>query len=1028
MVRQVPVTAEFPSIEQEILAYWSKNDTFKKSLDKNKGKKAYVFYDGPPFATGLPHYGHILTSYLKDTIPRYFTMRGRFVDRRWGWDCHGLPVEYEVEKKLGINGKSEILEYGIDRFTRMCRDSVLEYTEEWETLVGRIGRWVDFRRQYKTMDLDYMESVLHIFSELYRTDQVYASPKVVPYCNRCMTSLSNFETGIDDSYRPRDDMAIVVHFKRSDKPNESFLAWTTTPWTIPSNQALAVNAGFKYAKIKIDDDNFVWLAEHAIEAFSKHLPKDAPVVETCMGSDLIGLKYIPPFPYALHDNSHVILEGDFVDQSTGTGIVHMAPAFGEDDYNLCSTAQIQIFDPVDKSGKFSELAHDFSGLDVFESNKFIVRHLRERGLLFSQETYRHNYPHCWRCDTPLIYRTIESWYIKVSDHRKNLVKNNALINWVPSHIGDGRFKLWLEEARDWCVSRNRFWGTPIPVWKCSKCDAIEVIGGLKELRGKSGEKVEDLHRPYCDTLTWGCSAPGCDGTMTRVEDVFDCWFESGAMPYGQIHYPFDNAEWFEENFPASFVAEYISQTRGWFYTMLVESTLLLDKPPFTNSICHGVILATDGRKMSKRLKNYPDPSEVLDQYGSDALRIYLLSSPVIRGLDIRFREASIREVVRRYLIPYWNVIHFFTSYASLMEDYEPRLIKTASIDQDRHILAELEDTRIAIESLTEKYDISRCYTAILQFIGTLSGWYVRLNRHRFWVNEITDETRCAFDTLYTVLVESSRLFAPFIPFTMEYIHLNLTSESVHLADWPEPVPERTDTVLQQSIRVVRDVIDISFQIRERTNIANRQPLQSLRVAGVKPDIIEAYEHLIKDQSNVKEILVYGDPSEFAKKQVSLNWKNLGPVLKNRLNAVKTAVEAGDYEFTAQGNLLVGEETITRQDFDVQWVAANPHDEISSNAEIVVALSTEITEELNLEGNARQLNRLIQNRRRELGLAYEQRIVLSIKAEGLWEKVLSTHGPWLAERILAVEVNEKVSDDAQSISDESGSVYFSIAAV
>ena len=1026
-MKPAPSSVSFPKLEEEVLSSWQQDRTFWQSMDRTKSGKPYVFYDGPPFATGLPHYGHILTSYVKDTVPRYHTMRGRFVDRTWGWDCHGLPIEYEVEKHLAISGKAEIQKYGIDKFNQKCRDIVLGYAGEWERVITRIGRWVDFSRQYKTMDLTFMESVLWAFSEMFNKGLVYESPRVVAYCNRCMTPLSNFETGLDDSFRERDDMAITVRLRDRENPQWSYLAWTTTPWTLPSNLALAVNKDIAYALIEVAEGDLVWLAKDRMEAMKKFLPEDPRILEERPGSGLIGRAYEPLFPYAKGERSHVILEGAFVDTSMGTGIVHMAPAFGEDDYNLCTSEGIDLFDPVDHQGRFTEAAPDWQGMDVFEANKHIARRLRENGALFAQENYRHKYPHCWRCDKPLIYRAISSWYVKVAQNRDKLLACNEDINWVPAHIGQGRFKNWIADARDWSVSRNRFWGTPIPVWRCQTCGTLEVPGSIAELEAKTGSAVTDLHRPFCDELTWKCTASGCSGTMQRVPEVFDCWFESGAMPYGQAHYPFENKQWFDDNYPASFIVEYIAQTRGWFYTLLVEGALLKNQTPFTNAICHGVVLAEDGRKMSKRLKNFPDPMEVVDKHGSDALRIYLLSSPVVRGQDVRFTERDVEEAVRRYLIPYWNVFHFFTSYAALAKGYEPTLLEAASALPDRHILAELERLRKTVETHIEAYDLPRCYQAILEFVETLSGWYVRLNRSRFWTEEVTDDARQAFDTLYTVLVESSRIFAPFIPFAMDHIHKHLVGSSVHLADWPAAQPARDDEKLTSEIDTVRRIIECGRSVREKVRINLRQPLASIMVAGVDKASVEPYRALIEEQVNVKAVEYPEDASAFAARVVQLDAKSLGPLLKGAFGPTLAAVKKGDYTVGEDGALTAAGTRVEPTHYTVAWEALSGDVGVAADKGLVAGLKLTITPELKREGAARTLNRLIQDQRKKLDLAYDQRIRLGIEADGVWKEALEAHVGWLTEQCLAVGVEWKAAAPQIEVNDDNGSLKVEITA-
>jgi len=1030
----VPSSISFPKMEEDILNFWKDNGIFKKSLEKNKGKTPYIFYDGPPFATGMPHYGHILTSYIKDTIPRFFTMQGRFVDRRWGWDCHGLPIEYEIEKKLGISGKQAIEDYGIDRFNQACADIVLKYADSWEAVIDRIGRWVDFGRQYRTMDTSYMESVMWVFKRLYDKGLIYESLKVVPYCNRCQTPLSNFETGLDDSFRLRDDPAVAVAFRDSKDPELFYLAWTTTPWTLPANLALAVNPDLDYCLVEKENLGKFVLAEARLDSYARHL-KDAKIVKRLKGKELVGRSYMPLFDFANNasenpsgeENRFSILAADYVEAGSGTGIVHTAPAFGEEDFNLCRGAGIESFDPVGPDGCFTRAAGDLAGTDVFQSNALIIKHLKEKGQVFSHESYRHSYPHCWRCDHPLIYRTISSWYVKVTAFKKTMSEQNLNINWIPGHIKEGRFGRWLEGARDWAISRNRFWGSPIPVWQCDTCKAEFVPESLGELSRVSGQNVTDLHRPHCDNIRFGCTNPDCEGMMTRVPEVLDCWFESGAMPYAQVHFPFENPKGFEQNFPASFIVEYVAQTRGWFYTLMVESAAIMEKHPFKNAICHGVILADDGRKMSKSLKNFPDPMKVVQAHGSDGLRIYLLSSAVVKGADIRFSEKGVKDAVRRYLIPLWNSFHFFTSYADLAKGYAPRTLQLSDPDAnmaDRHILSVLETLKQEVARATEAYALPRCYAKILEFIETLSGWYIRNNRERFWVDQINPDSAAAFNTLYTVLVEAACICAPFIPFTTEYIHRYLTGESVHLADWPTPVPGRLDTELNQVVGQVRALIEGGRSLREKARVNLRQPLPFIRVAGLAQGNIELFSSLIKHQLNVKAIRFEQDIENFATNKIRLNAKTLGPVFKAGLKTVMRKVDRG--EFSKDGDdLMVDGHRIDRADYVEEHSAMNKKETVWSGQGLVLSLNLEISRELKLEGLARNLNRSIQDLRKRMGLPYDQRIILCIEVDGDYSDSFATHKDWLMVQALAEKIESRVSELGAELKDKDGTVRIQI---
>ena len=674
----VPPKVNFAQLEEAIIDFWETNDTFQKSVDRHPVEKSYVFYDGPPFATGLPHYGHIMTSIIKDVVPRFFTMQGRRVERRFGWDCHGVPVEFEMEKELGLNGRADIEAMGVANFNEACRGIVLRYTKEWESVVRRVGRWVDFENDYKTMNPEYMESVWWVFKQLWEKGLIYKDYKVVHYSWRLSTPYSNFEATLDDAYRERQDPSVVVKFKLADE-DAAILAWTTTPWTLPSNMALAVHPDMTYVVVSNGSGETLILAQELVDQNFKE--GDYTLQGELKGADLVGRRYEPLLPYFSHlkdEGAFRVLGGEFVSAEDGTGIVHIAPAFGEEDFFVARSEGVPMVNPVDDNGEFTAEVSDFSGQNVFEANPNIIRHLKAEGKLFSQKTIVHNYPHDWRTDTPLIYRAIPSWYVNVSAFKERMLAANQKVAWYPNHVKDGAFGKWLEGARDWAISRNRFWGAPIPVWQCqaTDCSAEVVVGSVAELKELSGkDDIPDLHSHFVDEITFPC--PDCGAEMRRVPEVLDCWFESGSMPYGQIHYPFENADWFHDNFPADFIVEYIGQTRGWFYTLIVLSTALFDQPPFLNAIAHGILLGSDGRKMSKRLRNYPDVDEVLTNYGADALRLYLMGHPVIDGNDSSVAEAGMADMLRHFIIPMWNAFSFFTRYADIdgwrPEDRQPDL-------------------------------------------------------------------------------------------------------------------------------------------------------------------------------------------------------------------------------------------------------------------------------------------------------------------------------------------------------------------
>lgn len=1001
-MKGVSNSIDFAKMEESVLKFWKDENIFQKSVDLNRNKEHYVFYDGPPFATGLPHYGHILTSYIKDSIPRYFTMRGFFVDRRWGWDCHGLPVEYEIEKKIGVSGKHDIEEYGIDKFNAECKNIVFRYADEWQEIIERLGRWVDFSRQYRTMDKTYMESVMWAFSEFYKKGLIYESPRVIQYCNRCQTPLSNFEVGLDDAFREKIDPAITIKARIKNSRNDNILVWTTTPWTLPSNVAIAVGKDLDYCLLKLEDETRVWIAKECIKRYK--VLQNAEVLEEKKGDFFIGQHYEAFFNYnkEVETDGLFIVHGDFVETGTGTGFVHLAPTYGEDDARICAQWGIKGFDPIGLDGKFTQLVPDLEGIDVFDANPIIINKLKENKSFFCREEYRHNYPHCWRCDHPLIYRAISSWYLKVPEIKDDMLKNNQKIHWVPKHIKDGRFGKWLEGARDWSISRNRYWGSPVPVWKCDRCGKITVPSSIAELEELSGCEVHDLHRPAIDNVTWKCNEEGCCGHMRRVPEVLDCWFESGAMPFAQVHYPFENKEWFQKNFPAQFVVEYIAQTRGWFNTMVTEATGLFNKPPFTNAICHGVVLAEDGRKMSKHLKNYPDPMVVVNKYGSDALRIALLSSPIVRGQDLAFSESSVRDAMRRYILPLWNSFSFLTTYIELFNNYEPSEIISSTNRSDQYILAELELLKENVSSAIESYDFVKVYNVILNFIETLSKWYIRINRSRFWATDIAVDSKDAFDTLYTVMKESSLVMAPFIPFTCEYIYKYLGGYSAHLQAWPKSFIQRHNDKLLNDVDTVRAIIDAIQRIRATKNIKVRHPLKEAKVCGVEQHILDDYSKLIEEQTNVKNVVLCKNPDEIASIHIVLN-KSLAPKLKQQFMMVKRAIENSEYNILPNGNMQVGEIIVDAVDFQIQRIALCDKDAVAQNRNVIVALSIEIDDELYLEGLARDANRYIQDLRKKKQMDYQKRIAIDVYVTKDWEKSFKKHISWISSQALIEEV-------------------------
>lgn len=795
----------FPKMEEKILEFWNKNKIFEESIDARKNGDEFVFYDGPPFASGLPHYGHMLAGYIKDTFARYETMKGKKVERIFGWDCHGLPAEMGVEKESGISGRKAIEEYGIDRFNDLCKKSVMKYVNEWKHYVNRSGRWVDFDNGYKTMNLKYMESVIWVFKQLYDKGLLYEDFRVMPYSWTCQTPVSNAETKQDNSYREKADKAITVKFRLTNNAVEelkkrlnnnldntvfNFLAWTTTPWTLPSNLALAINKDYDYLILEKDKEYYI-IGKTALSKYKKELADEQGefnILAEFKGEIILGLKYEPILPYIKNlpevqtsNSAFTVLNGDYVTTTDGTGIVHTAPGFGEDDNAVCKKYGIPTICPVDDAGCFIAPIDDFIGKQVFETNDLIIIKLKQEGKWLKTEQYLHNYPHCWRTDAPLIYRALPSWYVDIEKIKDRMIKNNQDINWIPSHIKDGRFGKWLEGARDWSISRNRFFGCPIPVWKSDNPDypRIEVYGSIKELEEAFGVEVKDLHRPFIDNLTRpNPEDPTGKSKMVRVKDVMDCWFESGSMPYAQHHYPFENKEWFEKHFPADFITEGDGQLRGWFYVLLILSTALFDKPAFKNCISYGVAVDETGKKLSKRLRNYVDPLEVCNTYGSDALRWFMIKSPVLKGEELRIDKEGkdIKETLRMSIKPIINSYNFFCMYAN-SDGIKAKLISNSNNMMDKYILSKMKIAIKNIKQAMDAYTPSIACKETEDFFEILNNWYIRRNKNRFWKSEFDDDKFEAYNTLYTVLIQMSKVLAPLLPFTTEYIWRSLNQEN-----------------------------------------------------------------------------------------------------------------------------------------------------------------------------------------------------------------------------------------------------------
>ncbi|MEZ0366488.1 isoleucine--tRNA ligase [Mycobacterium sp. pUA109] len=1010
---------DFPAAEVEVLDYWAADDTFRASVARRDGAEEYVFYDGPPFANGLPHYGHLLTGYVKDIVPRYRTMRGYKVDRRFGWDTHGLPAELEVERQLGITDKSQIDAMGIAAFNEACRESVLRYTSEWQAYVTRQARWVDFANDYKTLDPSYMESVLWAFKQLWDKGLAYEGYRVLPYCWRDETPLSNHELRMDDDiYQSRQDPALTVGFAVADGDlaGSHLLVWTTTPWTLPSNMAVAVNPDVTYVQVAAGQRRYV-LAEARLGAYARELGEEPQVLGTYRGADLLGIRYLPPFGYFMDStNAFQVLPGEFVTTEDGTGIVHLAPAYGEDDKETGDRAGIVPVTPVDAKGRFDDSVPDYAGQHVFDANKAIIADLKNGtgpaaangAVLLRHETYEHPYPHCWRCRNPLIYRAVSSWFVAVTEFRDRMVELNEQITWYPEHVKDGIFGNWLRGARDWSISRNRYWGTPIPVWKSDDpaYPRIDVYGSLDELERDFGVRPDNLHRPYIDELTRpNPDDPTGRSVMRRIPDVLDVWFDSGSMPYAQVHYPFENQKWFDgvsgdggeagadAHYPGDFIVEYIGQTRGWFYMMHVLATALFDRPAFKTCVAHGIVLGSDGQKMSKSLRNYPDVTEVFDRDGSDAMRWFLMASPILRGGNLIVTEPGIREGVRQVMLPLTNAYSFLALYAPKAGRWRT----DSSHVLDRYILAKLATLRDDLTAALDVCDISGACEQLRLFTEALTNWYVRRSRQRFW-----DEDADAIDTLHTVLEVTARLAAPLLPLTTEVIWRGVTGgRSVHLTDWPEAGAAPADPELVAAMDQVREVCSAGSSLRKAHRLRVRLPLPKLTVAVDNPQLLAPFTALIADELNVKAVELTDDIARYGRFELTVNARVAGPRLGKDVQAAIKAVKAGDAVMNDDGTLTAGPAVLQPEEYSSRLVAADQEftAALPDGAGLVV-LDAAVTPELEAEGWAKDRIRELQELRKSTGLEVSDRIsvVMAVPAERVaWAQA---HQELIAREILA----------------------------
>ena len=1004
---EISEASSLTSKEEKILQFWKKHHVFQASLNQTQKGKKFTFYDGPPFATGHPHYGHLLAGTIKDVVPRYKTMQGFYVERRFGWDCHGLPVENEIENDLNLSGAPSIEAYGIANFNEACRSIVLRYTSEWETTVERMGRWVDFKNTYKTMDLNFMESVFWVFKTLYEDGLVYEGYKVMPYSTKLGTPLSNFEANLN--YKEVDDPSLTVKFPLKGE-NAFLLIWTTTPWTLPSNLAVMVSKDLDYVKIFSHKHNETYILAEA--RLARYFPEahTYDLLETFKGEKLKDKSYTPLFDYFKTHKAFKILIDEGVTADEGTGLVHTAPAFGEMDFFACQKAGIEPVCPIDQNGCFTAEVVDFCGYYVKDADKEIMRHLKNKGLVFEQATLRHRYPFCWRSDTPLIYRTVSTWFVSVEKIKDKLIAANEKIHWVPDHIKEGRFGKWLEGARDWAISRNRYWGTPIPLWRSKEGDIL-VIGSKKELEELSGQTIVDLHRHFIDDITITKNGK----TYTRVPEVFDCWFESGSMPYAQEHYPFENGEKFKTSFPGDFIAEGLDQTRGWFYTLNVLSVALFNEPAFKNVIVNGIILAEDGTKMSKRLKNYPDPMKVVETHGADALRLYLLSSPAVMAEDLKFSERGVELIVRSALIPLWNSYQFLSSYAKLAHFYpdDPVIFRT-EIDMWLESITQKLITEVT--HAMENYHLNQAVPPILDYIDQLTNWYIRRSRERFWSEHKTEERQAAFMTLYNCLKTLVKVAAPFMPFLAETIYQGLKTEeeplSVHLCSFPVVNPKFRHTSLEESMNLAQIVVSLGHKLRKESKLKVRQPLKKAHIVSGDTKVLKALElksDLIRDELNVKSLTFSTNEKEFVWYLVKPNFRVLGkkvgadlPHVQAKLaqineTLVKTLLDKAIYiEVNGKTYHIEPQDVvITRETHP--GIVADTHDNMT------IVLDTELNDELIEEGLAREIVNKVNTMRREIGLEITDRISLVIDSDEAIKNAFMKHKTHICHETLAIDV-------------------------
>ncbi|MCG8452150.1 MAG: isoleucine--tRNA ligase [Spirochaetales bacterium] len=1042
MYKPVDPKVNFPKMEEDVLKFWEENAIFAKSVENRADAPEYVFYDGPPFATGLPHFGHFVPGTIKDIIPRFRTMKGMKVERRFGWDCHGLPVEYEMEKELGISGKTEIEKFGVAEFNEACRSIVLRYTGEWRKIMTRSGRWVDFDHDYKTMDSNYMESIWWVVKSLWDKGLVYKGHYILPTCPRCSTPLSNHELNLG-GYKDVHDPAVTVRFAKVGEDNTYFLAWTTTPWTLVSNLGLSVGSDIDYVTVEDSSDGTRYILAEARLGDYFRSEEEYTLISKAKGSDFAGQSYQPLFPYfgeLAQQGAFKVFAGDHVSTEDGTGIVHTAPGFGEDDYTVMKGSGVPVVCPVDDEGRYTKEVSDYQGRFVKDCDKDIINRLKESGDLVKRDQILHSYPHCWRCDSPLIYKAVGSWFVDIQKIKNTMLEANNSIHWVPDHLKKGRFGKWLENARDWAISRNRYWGNPIPVWECDSCEKSECLGSRDELYSKIGSEAAeahraaggDLHKHHVDGLEWSCS---CGGTMKRVPEVLDCWFESGSMPYAQVHYPFENKEWFEAHFPADFIAEGLDQTRGWFYTLTILGAALFGTPAFRHVVVNGLVLAEDGKKMSKSLRNYTDPGVVIDQFGADALRLFLMNSAVVKAESLRYSDDGVRDVLKGVLLPLWNAYSFYVTYANI-DGYSPETApENPANPLDKWVLSETGKLVENVEALLEAYDIQKAIEPILGFIDALNNWYIRRSRRRFWKSAQDgsgdQDKREAYATLRVALLTLAKVAAPFVPFISEEIYRNLRNdsdpESVHLCDWPQASSFPRDEELELKMEVTRRTVSLGRSLRNAHELKIRQPLKCLHIVtrdkNEKAVLFEMAE-LLAEELNVKDVQFRENEEELVEYSAKANFKVLGRQLGKDMKAAASRIALltpAEIQSLMDGAVLSIE--FDGQQSSVLELTADAVEvrrsekaglKVLNEGSLTVALDPQITPELLAEGLVRDLVRGIQNLRKEGGFDVTDRIALTLESTPEVQDAVQSFEDYLKGEVLADSLEWNSVSDGDSV--------------